>query len=61
MWLGSGVAVSVDRLAAADMVLPLAWKLPSAAGAALKKKKKKKSLSMVVALLLLPGSVVCVL
>ena len=33
------------RLAAAALILPLAWELPYAAGAALKRKKKKRKYS----------------
>ena len=39
MQLGSGVAVAVDRLAAAALIRPLAWELPCAVGVALQRKK----------------------
>ena len=42
MWLVSGAAVAVARLAAAALIRPLALELPYATGAAVKRKKKKK-------------------
>ena len=42
MWLVSGAAVAVARLAAAALIRPLALELPYATGAAVKRKKKKR-------------------
>ena len=41
--LGSHVAEAVVRPAAVDLIQPLDWKPPYAAGAALKRPKKKKT------------------
>ena len=41
MWLGSGIAVTVCRLAAEVLIRPLAWEIPYAVGAAIKREKKK--------------------
>ena len=42
MWLGSCIAVAVDRLAAAVPIQPIAWELQYAAGEVLKRHKKKQ-------------------
>ena len=42
MQLGSGVAVAVDRLAAAALIRPLAWEPPYAAGAAKNRKETRR-------------------
>ena len=43
MWLGSGVAVALHRLAAVALIRPLAWESPYAACAGLEKTKKTKT------------------
>ena len=45
MQLISHVAVSVDGLAAAVLIQPLAWEIPDATGAALKKEEEYRHLS----------------
>ena len=42
----SSVAVAVVQASAAALILPLAWKLPYALGAAVKRKKKNKLLKI---------------
>ena len=48
IWLGSGFAVAVPRLAAPAPIRPLDWEPPYAVGAVLKKQKKKKKKKILV-------------